>query len=73
MDNGLLGLLPDEERAAYRYMEGFLNSLISGKQKDDEIKNLIIYLNEKDRRRKTNWRQTFPWLIKYEALCGIQK
>jgi len=72
----ILSLMPqkdDEEQSAYRYMEGFLNSLISGKQKDDEIKNLIIYLNEKDRRRKTNWRQTFSWLIKYEGLCGIQE
>ena len=27
-----------------------------------EIKNLHIYLDELDRRRKTNWRETFPYL-----------
>jgi len=27
-----------------------------------EQQNLKTYLNEIDRRRNTNWRETFPWL-----------
>lgn len=72
----ILELMPrdsDENQVAYKYMEGFLNSLIAGERKDDEIRNLIVFLNEKDRRRNTDWRTVFPWLIKYEDLCGIQE
>ena len=38
-----------------------------------EIKKLIFFLDEKDRRRNTNWENLFPWLIKYRELCGITK
>ena len=27
-----------------------------------ELKKLLVYLTELDRRRVTNWRKTFPWL-----------
>ena len=54
-------------------MEGILNQILQSEKNNEEIANLIIFLNEKDRRRKTDWRQMFPWLIKYEVLCGIQE
>ena len=34
--------------------------------KRDEIKKLIVYLDEKDRRRGTNWETVFPWLKEYQ-------
>jgi hypothetical protein len=72
VDN-ILSLMPTEseqDKAAYEYMKGILNNT---QYDSNEIKNLIIFLNEKDRRRNTNWRELFPWLIKYEGLCGIQE
>jgi hypothetical protein len=71
--NVILSMMPtdsEEHRAAYEYMKGILKNT---KHDSEEIKNLIIFLNEKDRRRNTNWRELFPWLIKYEDLCGIQE
>lgn len=72
----ILSLLPqqsDEDIQAYNYMSGILKQILSATQSDTEIKKLIVYLNEKDRRRNTNWRELFTWLIKYEVLCGIQE
>lgn len=63
----------DEDKNAYEYMKGIFEQMLSAEQNNSEIKNLIIFLNEKDRRRNTNWRELFPWLIKYEELCGIQE
>jgi hypothetical protein len=72
----ILNLMPkdtDEEKTAVEYMEGIFKQILNADQNDKEIKKLITFLNEKDRRRNTNWRELFPWLIKYEDLCGIQE
>jgi len=69
----LMPMITDEDKSAYQYMDGILKQILATEQNLEEITKLLVYLNEKDRRRNTNWRQTFPWLIKYEALCGIQK
>lgn len=70
----ILELMPnesEEDEPAYKHMAGIFKQILKAEQNIDEIRNLIVYLNEKDRRRNTNWREIFPWLIKYEALCGI--
>jgi organic radical activating enzyme len=70
----ILSLMPqdnEENKMAYKYMQGIFSQILNSKQNFDEIRNLIVYLNEKDRRRNTDWRKLFPWLIKYETLCGI--
>jgi organic radical activating enzyme len=46
------------------YFVGIIKEIYSNKQNDKEIKKLLIFLDEMDRRRKTNWRQLFPWLEK---------
>ena len=72
----ILSMMPQdtsENKEAYKYMQGIFKQILAPTQNINEIRNLIIFLNEKDRRRKINWRQTFPWLIKYEDLCGIQE
>jgi len=72
----ILNLMPrdtDAEKIAVEYMHGIFKQILNTEQNTDEIKKLILFLNEKDRRRNTDWRKVFPWLIKYEDLCGIQE
>ena len=72
----ILNLMPkdtNEDKTAIEYMKGIFQQILNAEQDNQEIKKLIVFLNEKDRRRNNNWRELFPWLIKYETLCGIQK
>lgn len=62
----------EHEKTAKDYMKGIFQTC-TDHEDTVEIKKLLTFLNEKDRRRKTNWRDLFPWLIKYEDLCGIQE
>lgn len=64
----ILQLMPvdtNEQRNAKEYMEGIAHEYLSSVPNTEEIQKLIIFLNEKDRRRNTNWRELFPWLEKY--------
>jgi hypothetical protein len=56
----------DEDLLAYDYMKGILNQILVTEQDADEVKKLITYLDEKDRRRGTDWQSVFPWLTKYK-------
>jgi hypothetical protein len=58
---------------AKMYMTGIIATIQNSVYNKDETIKLLTFLDEMDHRRKTNWRELFPWLIKYEALCGIQK
>jgi MoaA/NifB/PqqE/SkfB family radical SAM enzyme len=58
---------------AQTYMQGLVATNTNSVYNKEETLKLITYLIELDRRRNTNWREIFPWLIKYEALCGIQE
>ena len=72
----IISLMPsatEEDLITRKYMEGIASFVNSSQQDISEMTKLFTYLNEKDRRRNTNWRELFPWLIKYEELCGIQK
>lgn len=64
----ILDLMPkdtDENLAAHGYMSGILNSI--PQQPDvDRVRDMFVFLNEKDRRRGTNWRTVFPWLQEFE-------
>ena len=46
------------------YMNGIRLQISKATRNTSEIKKLIVYLTELDRRRNTNWRTTFPWLEK---------
>ena len=65
----ILKLMPsntaDEQRAVHA-MSGIANEIKSNNINAVEINKLFTFLNEKDRRRQTNWRTTFPWLTEYE-------
>jgi hypothetical protein len=73
----ILKLMPREsaeDQSAYEYMAGIFNHMHKIENPDyAEIKKLLTFLNEKDRRRNTNWEKLFPWLVKYKDLCGITK
>jgi hypothetical protein len=53
-----------QNNAAKAYMAGILHQINSSKRNYEQIKNLIIFLDEKDRRRGTSWKNIFPWLSK---------
>ena len=65
----ILSLMPqenDEDITAHNYMMGLFTQIESSQINFGEIINLIIYLDEKDRRRNTNWQELFPWLVEYK-------
>lgn len=59
----------DEDRVICDYIEGIGKSISNHTRDWGEIKQMFVYLNEKDRRRNTNWRELFPWLIEFEKQC----
>jgi len=65
----ILSLLPTDTQEninAYNYMKGYFTQVCESPENPDEIANLLIYLDEKDRRRGTDWTVPFPWLEKYK-------
>lgn len=53
----------EEEQAAHRYMHGIWTAYSMSKRDNLKINNLVAYLDILDSRRKTNWKETFPWLV----------
>ena len=57
-----------EETLEHRNAKSYMNSIYKQLQKSQsnlvEIQKLKIYLDENDRRKNTNWTETFPWLVK---------
>lgn len=65
----ILNIMPtdnDENLMAHSYMQGIFNQI---PQQGDTVltKQMFVYLDEKDRRRGTNWRVTFPWLQELDS------
>ena len=66
----ILSLMPvdtEENINAYNYMHGIAKHINLQNLQTEKIRDMITYLNEKDRRRGTNWRPLFPWLIEMES------
>ena len=64
----ILDLMPtdnDENRMAHSYMQGIFNRMPQHSG-PELVTQMFVYLNEKDRRRGTDWRVTFPWLQEFE-------
>lgn len=63
----ILDLMPtdyEENCTAHSYMQGIFNRIPL--QQDIKLtEQMFVYLNEKDRRRGTNWQETFPWLQEF--------
>jgi hypothetical protein len=58
----ILSLMPKTSNK--NYMQGIAQETKTSQRNEQEIQKLQIYLDENDRRRGTNWKQTFPWLLK---------
>lgn len=56
----ILNLMPESD--AKRYMTGIADRVRLSQPDRERANSLRIFLEEKDRRRQTNWRNTFPWL-----------
>jgi hypothetical protein len=62
----IISLLPNRnhwEKANIDYMHGIWKSVDSAPHNPALVQSLKLFLDEIDRRRKTNWRETFPWLV----------
>jgi hypothetical protein len=69
--DNILSLMPivtDEDKVTKDYMNGIANNIINSQQDQLEIQKLITFLNEKDRRRGTDWQKTFPWLKQFNVV-----
>jgi hypothetical protein len=53
----------EQDQAARQYMQGLIKFVNASSKNLNEMNNLKIFLDEKDRRRGTNWQETFPWLV----------
>ena len=51
-----------QDDSAISYMSSIADETETKERNPTELKKLLVFLNEKDRRRGTNWRNTFPWL-----------
>ena len=45
------------------YMQGIQQQINSKLRDQEKINQLAIFLDEIDRRRNLDWKQTFPWLV----------
>lgn len=53
-----------QQKKARKYMQGIQLQLNSASRDQQKINQLGIFLDEIDRRRNLNWKETFPWLVK---------
>ena len=63
----IIDLMPrddEQDQKAIEYMSGIAGRISASNRNYEEIDKLKNFLDEKDRRRNTNWRQAFPWLEK---------
>jgi hypothetical protein len=52
-----------EQQSSKKYLQGIAMQSSHGDPRLNEITKLFDFLNEMDRRRKTSWPDTFPWLV----------
>lgn len=65
----ILDLMPtstNDEMSAREYMSGISKQIAHTAPIVGDIQDLFIFLDEKDRRRGTNWQTIFPWLVEYK-------
>lgn len=70
----ILNCMPDqtdEDMMSKKYMTGILSKITSAEPDVRRMKALKAFLDEKDRRRGTNWHQVFPWILEEFKKCGI--
>ena len=63
----ILNNMPDttwQQKEARKYMQGIQLQLTTQTRDQEKINQLVVLLDEIDRRRNLNWKNTFPWLVK---------
>jgi hypothetical protein len=63
----ILAKMPEEtwqQKEAKKYMHGVQQQIDSCQRDQKKINQLSVFLTEMDRRRGTDWKQIFPWLVK---------
>lgn len=63
----ILDNMPDstwQQKESRKYMQGIWSQLNSKSRDQKKINQLLVLLDEIDRRRNLNWKTTFPWLVK---------
>ena len=63
--NDIIDIMPEntwQEKESKRLMRGTALQINNATRNDSEIRKLELFLDEMDRRRNGNWRETFPWL-----------
>ena len=58
-----LALFPADRDETKQYLQGIADQSYSKGINPVQVADLKIVLDELDRRRNTNWRKTFPWLV----------
>jgi hypothetical protein len=61
-----LNIMPEttvEQRNTKNYLTGIAQQSASGRPNISEVRKLYTFLNEMDRRRQTDWRSVYGWLI----------
>jgi len=61
-----------EQNQSKEYLRGIAKQSVNLGPNTNEIHRLFVFLNEMDRRRHTNWRTTFPWLINEFAKFNLE-
>jgi len=56
----------EEEINIKSYLKGIFISIDKCEKDEVQIENFMIYLKEKDRRRGTDYKTVFPWLIEFD-------
>ena len=58
-----LPVATQEQQSTYNYLNGISQQSYSNGVNHTEVLKLKTFLTEMDRRRSTNWREIFPWLV----------
>jgi hypothetical protein len=58
----LLSTVPDNDHRK-QYLIGFETQVTTHEVDKDRLKRLSNYLDKIDQRRKTNWRELYPYLV----------
>ena len=64
--NKILEAMPDDtprQQHEKEHMAGIAKQILAEEKNERVIHNLKLYLTEIDKRRGTDWRKTFPWLV----------
>lgn len=60
----MMPCITEQDQTSLSYMQGIRDQIKNVQNDKDAKRDLKLFLDEKDRRRGTNWKTVFPWLAK---------